>query len=251
MVGFVTSITNATGTDDGGNSVVGLPISKLNQFNWNGKSFIGPHGSVRPNFDALNDAEPTTLLNNLSPSTIDFVEEVYDEVADTITNYNYSISLNWDFIGLYTDSLGFDTRDGLFGLIGDGTNVDGFIDIGQGDKLIQNEGIQLLISYVLMEKGGSLGYFLSTFCRLNPHSIYQSLLKRLDREQIPFDGVPYQLTGNPNWLAMYPGSSESYARPLCAPIRLATIGLERSFTDATRCPTIVLYQHLFRIFGCW
>ena len=82
-------------------TVVGLPISKLNQFNWNGKSFIGPHGSVRPNFDALNDAEPTTLLNNLSPSTIDFVE-VYDEVADTITNYNYSISLNWDFIGLYT-----------------------------------------------------------------------------------------------------------------------------------------------------
>ena len=249
MVQFANDLVTTDGSDDAGATVAGtkLPLSKLSEFMWSGKSFVGPHGSIRPenNGESIQSSSFTNALNTLAASPINFTVNEYDEINDEIIDYNYTITLNWDFIGLYTDSLGFDTRDGLFGLIGDGTNVDGFIDITPNNKLIQNEGVQLLISYVLMEKGGSLGYFLSTFFRLSPHSIYQSLLKRLNRDDVPFDGIPFRITRNPDWLAMYPGNENPILGPFALPYDWPILDWSSLFTD----PLVTMREFFETVFS--
>ena len=184
----------------------GLNYSDVSDFHWNGKIFSGPHGRIRPNLDLIKSGQS----GSPQPITISFDVDTYDEINDSISQQSHSIQLNWDFFGLFTTELGFDTRSGFFKFISDNPLIDAFVDITPNTKIIENVPVKLMLSFVLSEKGGSLGYFLSTFFRLNPHLIFQSLSRRIKMQDVEFSSDNYNLHLNPNWAGMYPVQTPLY-----------------------------------------
>ena len=62
--------------------------------------------------------------------------------------------------------MGFNTWSGLFGFIDTDPNVNSFIDLEPNQSIIENEGVRMVAGQMLALKGGSLGFFLSTFLEL-------------------------------------------------------------------------------------
>ena len=101
--------------------------------------------------------------------------------------------------------LGVDTRKGIFGLISNDPLENCFIDLTPNSTLIENVGVQMILSQLLALKGGSIGFFFSTFFRLNPHLVYFDLsryISKFQKHSIEFTG--HRITKNPDWESYYP-----------------------------------------------
>ena len=163
--------------------------AEMNGFTWrNGKLKIEGIPVIIPDFESFID-------NNDDPA---------DEII-ILPETNQNITVKWDFFGLACESMGFNTWSGLFGFIDTDPNVNSFIDLEPNQSIIENEGVRMVAGQMLALKGGSLGFFLSTFFRINPHLLHYDLGKHLERYDFEFNiekGGPSNWPSN--WAAYHP-----------------------------------------------
>ena len=127
-----------------------VSLREVGEFSWDGKRLVGPHGKSMPDLDTFKNSGSS--MDNPSPTTIS-----YQKSDGTNVDFN----LDWDFFGLGCPELGVDTREGIFGLISNDPLENCFIDLTPNSTLIENVGVQMILSQLLALKGGSIGFFFS------------------------------------------------------------------------------------------
>jgi len=203
----------------------------LNQFQWLKGRLLLPDGSmIRPDLETF-----TNQGDNPSDNTFTFVET------------NEVVTIKWDFFGLACESMGFNTWSGLFGIIDTDPNENSFIDLEPNQSIIENEGVRMISGQLLALKGGSLGFLLSTFFRINPHMIYYDLGNHLDQNlfyyNIESDGPSNWPS---NWAAYHPrGRGVFGLGPFSLPYDWPTVNWSNLLLD----PTNEIKSHITRIFS--
>ena len=174
-------------------------ISDLGRFSWFLGALHGPHGSVRPDLETFLDSSNLSQFDNPNPTLINY--ELEDENLA-------SIEVQWDFFGLACPELGIDSKNGLFGFIDQQGLVNSLIDLLPNQKIIENEGVRMILGQILALKGGKFGFMASLLLRINPNLIYINLEDFAEKE---IDFVPLEsLNWHPDWLGGHPRSTRFY-----------------------------------------
>ena len=64
--------------------------------------------------------------------------------------------------------------------------MNSFIDLEPNQSVIENEGVRMISGQLLAMKGGSLGFFIATFFRINPMLIHYDLGEHLEKNSLEF-----------------------------------------------------------------
>ena len=180
-------------------------IRSLKQFRWAGQKLYGPQGITRPNLDSFS-VNGEDDFDDPSPSLIEYEDE---------NGNNVSYTIQWDFHGLGCPELGFDTREGVFGLIDQTGTSNSLIDIPPNSRVIENEGVQMILGQILAIKGGSVGFMASTILRINPHLLFFDLSAFVHEIR---SANPEEYNWHPDWSAYHPASSNHFGLgPLSLP----------------------------------
>jgi hypothetical protein len=167
--------------------------TRIGELMWDGSRLYGGQSVIVPVLDDFlgasdNPPSETVLLSPLDEN-------------DT----GLPITVSWDYFGLACPEIGFDTKEGLFGLFSRDANTNALIDLGPDEEVYENEGIRMLLGQVLANKGGQWGFFLSTFLRIHPHLLHLDIVKLIMQDggklTIP-DETPYSWPLS--WISHHP-----------------------------------------------
>ena len=129
------------------------------------------------------------------------------EDGSTIT-----LTINWKFCGLACPEICLDSKDGFSGLIDNNPQTNLFIDLEPNQKVIENEGVQMLFGQLLALMGGRFGFMTSVLLGVNPALIFTDLDEFAEEE---IDSIPIaNLNWHPDWLAAHPRSDAYYGMGL-------------------------------------
>ena len=170
---------------------IGMQISpiEMSKFQWKGGMLI---------------VEDVCKLRPDLETFVDQGDNPADEII-VLPETNTSVTIKWDFFGLGCESMGFNTWSGLFGFIDESNQVNSFIDLEPNQSVIENEGVRMISGQLLAMKGGSLGFFIATFFRINPMLIHYDLGEHLEKNSLEFQvekGGPSNWPSN--WAAYHP-----------------------------------------------
>jgi hypothetical protein len=168
-------------------------IRSLAEFSWGPGGLLTPMGYILPNLDSFSNGGN----DNPIPENIQY----QSEDGSTI-----NITIQWDFHGLSCPKIGFDTRNGIFGLIDYDGQTNSLFDLLPNENIIQNEGVKMILGHFLATKGGNVGFFMSTFFRINPHLIHLDLGRIITRQGFRFSSDDWAVTRHPDWLSYYPNN---------------------------------------------
>lgn len=136
----------------------------------------------------------TGSIDNPLPSDIEYIDDDGNPV---------NLTVNWDFQGLGCPEVGYNSRSGIFGFINTTGSENGLIDIEPNGKIIENEGIQLIVGQFLALKGGNLGFFLATLFRINPHLIFLDLESYIRHQGARLEVSDRFISKHPDWSSFH------------------------------------------------
>lgn len=170
-------------------------------------------GSIAPDFKHLGAQISPAEMNDfmwtgsrlwlpddgfLKPDLESFTSQGDDPDDDifVMPESNQSVTIKWDFFGLGCPSMGFNTWSGLFGFIDQDANVNSFIDLEPNQSIIENEGVRMILGQIMALRGGGVGFFASTFLRINPHLLHLDLGDHIENNGYQF---VTEADGPSNW----------------------------------------------------
>ena len=162
---------------------------RIGELHWDGDYLYNADGdAVRPDLDDFLGASDDPPMESIEISPRDGEDEL-----------PIPVNVNWDYFGAACEEIGYDSNiesnKGIYGLISNSAEENGFFDITPGSEFYENESVQMLVGWCLAFKGGQLGFALSTFFRIHPHLIHLDLMSMVTNQ-----GVAFELPQQPNYL---------------------------------------------------